>query len=72
VLVSKESARVEHDVTVVPEQQVATCVSQDAAVDRARGLASERRVDAWLTADHIHFVRIASHRPGSGEEGRKR
>jgi len=62
VLVSKDSARVEHEVSAVPETTASVCPNHDAAVRQAHELAKQRRVDAWLTEDHIHFVKIASHR----------
>jgi hypothetical protein len=31
-------------------------------------MAQQRHVDAWLTADHLHVVKIGSYRPG-GEPG---
>jgi hypothetical protein len=62
VLVSRNTARVEHEVSIVPEPAGSVCPNHDSAVSRALDLAQERRVDAWLTEDHIHFVRIVSHR----------
>lgn len=62
ILVSKDSARVEHEVSIVPAATASVCPNHDAAVRQARELAKERCVDAWLTEDHIHFVRVASHR----------
>jgi hypothetical protein len=31
-------------------------------------MAQQRHVDAWLTADHLHVVKIGSYRP-NGEPG---
>lgn len=62
ILVSKDVARVEHEVSIVPEATASVCPNHDSAVKQAQALAKERRVDAWLTEDHIHFMRIASHR----------
>jgi hypothetical protein len=64
VLVSKDLARVEHEVSIVPETTASVCRNHDVAVKQAQELAHKRGVDAWLTEDHIHFVRIASHRTG--------
>lgn len=63
MLVSRDSARIEHEVTIVPEPDASVCANHRMAVKEARQLAQARGVDAWLTEDHIHFLRIASHRP---------
>ena len=62
VLVSKSSARVEHDVSIVPAEPVLVCPTHDTAVEKARELARDRRVDAWLTEDHVHFLKLATYR----------
>jgi hypothetical protein len=62
VLVSKDTARVEHEVSIVPEARASMCPNHDEAIKEANKLAKERGVDAWLTEDHIHFVKVASHR----------
>jgi len=62
VLVSRATARIEHDVSIVPTLKPLMCPNYDAAVRRARELAKERQVDAWLTEDFIHVVKIASYR----------
>lgn len=62
VLISKISATVEHEVCIVPAQPSVVCRNYDTAVSQADQLAIEHHVDAWLTEDHIHFVKIASHR----------
>jgi hypothetical protein len=62
VLVSSPTATLEYYVRVVPGPQERICPNHSAAVALARELAKERRVDAWLSEDHIHFLRIASHR----------
>lgn len=66
VLVSNPTARIEHDVSVVPAPRTLVCPNHAAAVAQARELAKNRRVDAWLTGDHTHFLKIASYR----DEGR--
>ena len=62
VLVSTRSARVEHDISIVPKPSHLTCATYDSAVARARELAGELAVDAWLTEDFTHFLLIASFR----------
>jgi hypothetical protein len=62
ILVSRSSGTLEHQVTTVPDTEEAVCDSHDAAVARACALAAERRVDAWLTEDLTHFLRLAAHR----------
>lgn len=63
VLVSKEPARVEREVRIWPETGGLVCPNHDSAVTRAHEMAKQRQVDAWLTEDHVHFMKIASHRP---------
>jgi hypothetical protein len=41
-----------------------TLPTHDAAVATACELARRDHVDAWLTEDHTHYLKIASHRPG--------
>jgi hypothetical protein len=60
VLVSKPTARVEHEISIVPAQPHIVCPTHDAAVARARELAEALQVDAWLTEDHTHFMVITS------------
>ena len=59
VLVSNVTATVEYDVSIVGGPVVFTCVHYAAAVARAQALATERRLDAWHTEDHTHFLKIA-------------
>lgn len=66
VLISNPTATVEHVVSIVPDKPDICCPNQDAAVARGQDLAKDRQVDAWLTEDHTHFVKIASYRPGGG------
>ena len=58
VLVSNLTATVEYDVSIVGGAVDSAGVHYAAAVARARTLAATRRVDAWLTEDHIHFLKI--------------
>lgn len=62
VVVSRLTARREHEIFILPAATGAVCPSQQAAVVQACDLALEHRVDAWLTEDHIHFLRIAAYR----------
>jgi hypothetical protein len=62
VLVSKPTATVEHEISIVPEQPHIVCPTHDSAVAKAYELAEALQVDAWLTEDHTHFMRIASGR----------
>jgi hypothetical protein len=63
VLVSTRLARVEHDISIVPKPAHVTCPTYDFALARARELAKQLAVDAWLTEDFTHFLQIASFRP---------
>jgi len=62
VLVSKVTARVEYEVTDGTARLVSAHPNQASGMARAVELAKERKVDAWLTQDHIHFVKISSQR----------
>jgi hypothetical protein len=63
ILVSRSSGNVEHQVGIVPGPPHESCATHDQAVERACALAKERDVDAWLTEDLTHFLRIATFRP---------
>ena len=69
VLVSNPTATVEYEVSIVPAVPDIVCPNHDVAVVRARELARERHVDAWLTEDHTHFLKIASYREENGRAG---
>lgn len=60
VLVSNPTATIEHEIGIVPEKPHIFCPTHDTAVAKARELAETLQVDAWLTEDHTHFMRIAS------------
>ena len=62
VLVSHSSAVHEHQISVVPNAPHATASTHDAAVGDGRSEAEATGVDAWLTEDQTHVVKIASHR----------
>ena len=62
ILVSRSSGNIEHQVSIVPDAPFESCPTHTCAVDKASALARERGVDAWLTEDLIHFMRLASYR----------
>jgi hypothetical protein len=63
VLVSHPTATREHEIAIVPAPAHMACATHDEAVAWAKRIARERDVDAWLTEDLCHFLRIATHRP---------
>lgn len=62
VLVSHSTAVREHTISIVPDEPHATSPTHDEAVRAGRSEADARGVDAWLTEDQTHVVKIASHR----------
>ena len=62
VLISNPTATIEHDICIVPQPPHLTCANHDQAVAEGRQLAKELKVDAWLTEDNRHFMRIATYR----------
>jgi hypothetical protein len=62
VLVSKPTAIVEHEICVVPRPPHVTSANHERAVAEGRQLAARLKVDAWLTEDNCHFIRIATYR----------
>lgn len=62
VLVSHPTAVREHEISIVPNAPHAIAPTHDAAVSDARSKADAMGVDAWLTEDQTHVVKIASHR----------
>ena len=62
VLVSHSTAVREHQISVIPNAPHATSPTHDAAVSDGRSEADAMGVDAWLTEDQTHVVKIASHR----------
>jgi hypothetical protein len=62
ILVSRSTAVREHEISVIPNAPHATSPTHDAAVGDGRSEADAKRVDAWLTEDQTHVVKIASHR----------
>src|SRR5687768_15699790 len=62
VLVSHPTAVLEHEISIVPNASHATSPTHDLAVHDARSEADAKGVDAWLTEDQTHVVKISSHR----------
>ena len=62
VLVSRPTAVREHEISIVPNAPHATSPTHDVAVSDGRSEADALGVDAWLTEDQTHVVKIASHR----------
>ena len=63
VLVSHSTAVREHAISIVPNAPHAMFPTHDEALDEGRSEAATRGVDAWLTEDQTHVMKIASHRP---------
>ena len=62
VLVSHSTAVREHEISIVPNAPHAIAPTHDAAVSVGRSEAGAIGVDAWLTEDQAHVVKIASNR----------
>ena len=62
VLVSHPTAVREHEISVIPNAPHATSPTHDEAVSDGCSEAGALGVDAWLTEDQAHVVKIASHR----------
>ena len=62
VLVARACASGQYSVAIVPEQPHLSCERRMRAVEAARLLAHDRAVDAWLTEDLTHFMRLARFR----------
>jgi hypothetical protein len=63
VLVSHPTALREHQISLIPNAPHATSPTHDAAVSDGRSEADAMGVDAWLTEDHTHVLKIATNRP---------
>jgi len=63
VLVSHSTAVREHEIRIVPNAPHEKPPTHDAAISEGRSEADALGVDAWLTEDHTHVVKIASNRP---------
>src|SRR5678816_2946939 len=70
VLVSHSTAVREHVISVIPNAAHAISPTHDKAVSDGRSEADVLGVDAWLTEDHTHVVKIASHRPRDDHDAR--
>ena len=62
VLVSHPTAVREHEISIIPNAPHAMSPTHDEAVSDGRSEADVLGVDAWLTEDHTHVVKIASNR----------
>ena len=62
VLVSHPTAVREHEISIVPNAPHTTAPTHDTAVNEGCPEAEAKGVDAWLTEDQTHVVKIASHR----------
>ena len=62
VLVSHPTAVREHEISIVPNAPHTTSPTHDAAVSDGCSEADALGVDAWLTEDQTHVVKIASNR----------
>jgi hypothetical protein len=67
VLVSHSTAVREHEISIVPNAPHATAPTHDVAVSDGRSEADALGVDAWVTEDHTHVVKIASNRTPAEE-----
>jgi hypothetical protein len=62
VLVSHPTAVREHEISISPNAPHEKPATHDAAISEGRSEAAAMGVDAWLTEDHTHVVKIASNR----------
>jgi hypothetical protein len=62
VLVSHPTAVREHEISVPPNAPHAMSPTHDEAVSDGQSEADAFGVDAWLTEDHTHVVKIAPRR----------
>jgi hypothetical protein len=62
VLVSRSTAVCEHAISIVPNAPHSISPTRDAAVSDARQEAEATGVDAWLTEDQTHVIKIGSNR----------
>ena len=62
VLVARVSATQHYAVAVVPREPHLLRERRTRAIDCARALAHDRSVDAWITEDGTHFLRLATFR----------
>ena len=69
VLVSRPTAVCEHEISVIPDAPHGVSPTHDAAVSDGCAEADARGVDAWLTEDQTHVVKISSNRTPDTESG---
>ena len=69
ILVSHHTATREHEISIVPNAPHATAPTHDAAVSDGRSQADVKGVDAWVTEDHTHVVKIVSNRESDERDG---
>jgi hypothetical protein len=62
ILVSHSSAVCEHQISIVPDAPHASSSTHESALHEGRVKAEVGGVDAWLTEDQTHVMKIASHR----------
>jgi hypothetical protein len=62
VLVSHPTAVRQHEISIIPNAPHEMPPTHDAAIKEGRSEADAMGVDAWLTEDHTHVVKIASNR----------
>jgi hypothetical protein len=62
VLVSHPTAVREHEISIIPNPPHVISPTHDAAISAGRSEADAMGVDAWLTEDQTHVVKLASHR----------
>ena len=63
VLASRPTARADwYDISIVPAAAHVTARRYSEAMEKVRELARASRVDGWLTVNHTHFTRVATHR----------
>ena len=63
VLASRPTARADwYDISIVPGAAHVTARRYSEAMEKVRELARASRVDGWLTVNHTHFTRVATHR----------
>ena len=63
VLVSHPTAVREHEISIVPDAPHMSSPTHDDAVSQGRSQAEAMGVDAWLTEDQTHVLKIAANRP---------
>jgi hypothetical protein len=62
ILVSHPTAVREHEISIIPNAPHERPLTHDDAIREGRSEADAKGVDAWLTEDHTHVVKIASNR----------